>query len=94
MGYQRCVRVISWTTGATRASYVQGPGNALSQPRLRTNRFDAILISWCRLVCFSFIVPLCSTYASNFGCASGKMPVFFGTRPPHRMRGSQGFGPI
>jgi hypothetical protein len=94
IGYQRCVRVISWTCSAIRASYVQGPGNVLSQPRLRTNRFDAILISWCRPVCFSCIKPLRSTYVSNFGCGSGiKTPVFFGTRPPHRMRGSQGFGP-
>ncbi|KAF8266608.1 hypothetical protein EI94DRAFT_172452 [Lactarius quietus] len=93
MRYQRYVRVISWTFGVSRASYVQGLGNVLSQPRLRTNRFHAILISWCRPVCFSCIKPLHSTSASNFGCASGIIPVFFGTRPPHRMRGSQGFGP-
>jgi len=70
-----------------------GSGNVLSQPRLRTDRSHAILISWCRPVCFSCVKPLRSTYASNFGCTSGKIPVFFGTRPPHRMRGSQGFGP-
>ena len=51
--HQSCVRILSRTRDVIRASHVQSPINTLLQPRSRTNRPRAILISWCRSV-FTF----------------------------------------
>jgi len=77
---------LSWTRDVIRASHVQGRGNTPLQPRSRTNRLRAILISWCPSVfVHAFALPTRT---------SGNMPAFFGTGPPYGMRRSLGLGPL
>lgn len=87
--HQSCVRILSWTRDVIRASHIQGPGNAPLQPRSRTNRLRAILISWCR----SVITFLAHTFALPTH-TSGNMPAFLGTGPPYGLRRSLGRGPF
>jgi hypothetical protein len=75
--------------GVIRASHIQGPGNAPLQPRSRTNRLRAILISWCRSV-FTF---LAHTFALPTH-TNGNMPAFLGTGPPYGLRRSLGLWPF
>jgi hypothetical protein len=87
--HQSCVRNLSRTRDVIRASHVQGPGNTSLQPRSRTNRLRAILISWCRSV-FTFLAHAFALPTRT----SGNMPAFFGTGPPYGMRRSLGLGPF
>jgi len=48
--HQSCVRGSSRTRDVIRASHVQGRGITPLQPRSRTDRLRAILISWCHSV--------------------------------------------
>jgi hypothetical protein len=86
---QSCVRILSWTRDVIRASHVQGPGNTPLQPRSRTDRLRAILISGCHSV-FTFLAHAFALPTRT----SGNMPAFFGTGPPYGMRRSLGLGPF
>jgi hypothetical protein len=64
-------------------------GNTPLQPRSRTDRLCAILITWCRSV-FTFLAHVFALPTHT----SGNMPAFFGTGPPYGMRRSLGLGPF
>jgi hypothetical protein len=87
--HQSCVRILSRTRDVIRASHVPCPSNTPLQPRSRTDRLRAIIISWCRSV-FTFLTHAFALPTHT----SGNMPAFFGTEPPHRMRRGLGLVPF